>query len=140
MDGEPVVSFELILPTSELEVQHTALQSGGAETADPVEYKPTPEELDEYSHAAFEPMLLLAGAVALGFLVERIVDAVKNARHGGLIIDRTGESIRIIESSALRRGTMLVLGPKGEREFDLSTPPIDIVGAIKGIVPGKKRA
>lgn len=136
MTQQDIVSFEWAVSESELDAQRQALLDAGAELADETyPFKPPDYLAEEYLHAAFEPMLVLVGALAIGFLADRVVRVIKDIKKGGLIIDSRGEKLAIFENSALDRGTVLVFSNAGVKQFD-SSKPVDIVGAIKALKPG----
>jgi hypothetical protein len=139
MSEDQLVHFEWIAFTSEAPALQTALADGGADLQPPTAFKPTGEEQDEYAHAGSDPLTLLAGAVAIGFLVDRIVIAINDLKHGGLVVEQTDEGLKLHETSALPRGVALCMGPNGAERVDSSKPGVNIVDAIRAFVGlGKK--
>jgi hypothetical protein len=134
------VKFEWVMFATEAEQELIALKKEGASIEKPPErYEPTdPEEIDEFAHAAFEPLTILIGVVALICLIERVVLAVKNLKFGGVVIEvRTDGTTKIIPSPALDRGTIVVVSPGQEAKvYESETKAIDIVKAIKAFFGG----
>jgi len=134
MSEDQLVHFKWIAFASEAPALQTALADGGANLEPPTPYKPSGEELDEFAHAGFEPLTLLAGAVAIGFLIDRAVIAIKDLKHGGLVVEQTADGLKLHETSALPRGVALFVGPNGTERFDSSKPGVNIVDAMKSLV------
>ena len=101
-------------------------------------FRPSPEEIDDYTHSNFDPMMMLTGAIAVAFLIERIVALVRDGNHGGVIIDARGRELNIREHPALSARTVVVVTPTGVQQFD-SSHQVDIVSAVKASFPGEKK-
>jgi hypothetical protein len=127
---------------SQLETQRNALLESGAELEpEDKPFEPPEEDKDVYADPAFEPMLIIAGAVAIAYLAERIAEVIKDHRHGGLIVDaRAPGKVIIREHPGLKRGTALTLLPNGrEAEFD-STSRSDLSAVITALGSGNSSA
>ncbi len=135
MTERDAVPFEWAMRRSSIEPMRASLaEAGAALEEEPARFVP-PEGLEEeYTHPAFEPILVIAGAMSIGFLADRIVRAVKDMKRGGLIIDARGESLSIIESQSLDRGSVLVFTADGERLLD-SSKPVELADALRALGP-----
>ena len=132
------IEFEWVMFESEVEPELNALVNNGASIEKREPYEPTdPEEIDELSHAAFEPIMMLVGVVAATFLIEHVVQAIKNYRFGGAVVDIQNGKVKIIPTRSVDAGTIVVARPDGEVEIHTSdTKPVDIIGSIKALIPG----
>ncbi len=133
------IEFEWVMFDSEVESELNALVNNGASIEkQPELYTPTdPEMIDEFSHAAFEPLMMLAGAVAAAFLIERVVFAAKNYKFGGVVVDVQNGGVEITPVRSFNAGTIVVRKPDGEVEIHASeTKPIDIIGSIRALIGG----
>lgn len=91
------------------------------------------DDLDDYAHAAFEPLLLVSGTVASVCLVERIQDHIHSAGQNGLIIDTRGKRLTIREDHAVEHHRILVISRHGTQP--LSSPSAVAIAAAIRVLP-----
>lgn len=129
-----LVEFQWTMRASELESIRQALRTGktpARQVSGP--FDQGLDDLDDYAHAAFEPVLLVSGTVAVDYLVERIQDYIRSAGQNGLIIDTRGINLAIRDDYAVEHGMVLLVSPHGTQR--LSSPSaVAIALAIR--VPG----
>ena len=84
--------------------------SGGAVTENEKAWDIPPDLLDDYSDAQFEPMMVVAVTVSIGFLIKRISDVwLDHKRSGGQVVDTRENKVSIRWASHLERGTLVVV-------------------------------
>src|SRR4051794_31971977 len=135
MSHQDAVSFDWAVGESNLEALRRDLLDAGAElhqTAYP--FQPPAELAEEYRHPAFEPMLVLAGALAVGFLADRVIRCLKLLKRGGLIIDARQDKLVIMENTTLEPGVAVVIGRDGTQMFD-SSKPVELAKAFQNRTP-----
>ena len=96
-------------------------------------------ELDPEVYFA-EPttLLIIAGAVSVGYLVRRIVSAAKDAKYGGMaIMCENGES-KIVKDHSLERGKVLVVPCPPEKAYVLDASDDKELETIGKIVDALK--
>ncbi len=76
-------------------------------------FTPPQEEVRDFANAAFEPLLVVAGAIAIGSLLDRIVAAVHNLRHGGAVVDIRGDKLHIHTNPVLPPGMVVGVTDEG---------------------------
>ena len=133
------VKFQWIMRASELSTLRKALRLGRTHAPhDSCPFDQSLDDLDDYAHAAFEPLSLVSGMVAIDCLVDRIQDHIYGSRQKGLRIDIQGQNLAIREDHAVQHGTVLVAHPHGT--LRLSSPTaIAIVAAIRVPASGRNR-
>lgn len=98
---------------SENAVQETISEiedSKGLVTASPVQFNPPPDELEDYHDAQFDPLLIIASAVGIGFLIKRISDIwLDHTRPGGQILDTRNKELVIRPAPHIPRDSLLVI-------------------------------
>ena len=115
------VSFNWAVGASQREFLATDLTSQGAALADePRRFEPPAKDKAAYAQAAFEPLTVIAGAMGLMMLIERVAAFVKDLRHDGLIVDVRHDPIDIRPHPSLDRGQVLVVTDDGVEHFDAS--------------------
>ena len=134
---ERKVNFEWAVRRSELEETSNGLLAKGALLeSEARSFVPPTIEQDDYSHSAFEPMLVIVGVVAVSFLIERIVNIIKDVKHSGLIIDARSDTLIVREQPSLNRGTAIVLLPDGKVEEVDGSSQIDIASVLSELLKG----
>ena len=114
---EQQIEFEWAVRSSELDQYRSSLEESGAKVVPGAEpFTPPEGEEEDYTDAAFEPMLMLVGVLALGHLVRLIADLLD--KHGGLIVDVRTKRMSVREHPALPRGTVLVVGSEEAKRLD----------------------
>jgi hypothetical protein len=78
-------------------------------------------------------LIILAGAVGIAYLAERLVKFAKDLRHNGLIVDcGPGGKLRIHEDPSVDRGQVLVLCPPPPRVIKVAAnSELNILAALK---------
>ena len=99
-------------------------------------FTPADDQLAEYADAAFEPLGFLVGSVALGYLAQVTMKLIKDAKHGGLIIDTRKKVLEIREHPALDQGTVLIVGKDGNTKLLEPSAVKEIIAAIAALVKG----
>lgn len=106
------------------------LSATGADLhAEPRPFEAPENEKAAYAQAAFEPLTVIAGAMGLMILVERVAAFVSDLRHDGLIIDVRRDPIDVRPHPSLDRGVVLVVTDHGVEHFKASNHP-DLVAPI----------
>jgi hypothetical protein len=77
---------------------------------------PEDEQLD-YESAAFEPLTVIVGTVAITYLIRSVIRAVRDVRHGGAVIDTRDGRLDVRSHPAVPGGTVLVVGESGVTEY-----------------------
>ena len=130
------ISFEWIMFSSEVEHELNPLVKSGASIEKNESYTPTePDEIEEFAHAAFEPLMILAGSVAVAFIIERVVFAAKSYKGGGAVVDTRKGKIRVTPTHDFDPGTIILVKPNEEVEIHRpEAKPLDIIGSIKALL------
>jgi hypothetical protein len=78
---------------------------------------PVPAELlSDTDDAAFEPLLLIAGAAAIAFLAQAVSRIVRDHRQGGVVIDTRGPALTIRGGvRGVDAGTVIVVDDGGSQ-------------------------
>ncbi len=108
-------------------------QSGGTISGDAQPFVPPTDELEDYQDAQFDPLLVVASAVALGFLLQRISNIwLDHKRPGGLIVDARAEELVVRPSPLLSRGSLLVITEDGANLYaaDQKDTALEVMGKI----------
>lgn len=126
--------FTWAVSSSQWEPLFAELSADGADLqAHPRPFEPPPQEKPAYAQAAFEPLTVIAGAMGLMLLIERVAAFVKDLRHDGLIIDVRRDPIDIRPHPSLDRGVVLVVTDHGVEHFVASSHP-DLVAPISAFL------
>src|SRR2546423_333205 len=110
------VMFEWAVPLSQAEALRHDLFMGGGELGPNRDFVPPVDEQDDYTVAAFEPLTMIVGAIAVGYLVEKLTAVVRNAKHGGAIVDVRSGRVEIRSNPSIPGGTILVVSDQGVSE------------------------
>jgi hypothetical protein len=113
-----VVEFTWAAPESLTPHIAEDLSSEGAELAAPARFVPPDDERADYETAAFEPLLLIAGAIAIGLLVDKIAAYVRQARHGGAIIDVRNGAVAVRANPAVPASMVIVVDDDGAHQLN----------------------
>jgi hypothetical protein len=130
------INFEWIMFASEAEHELKSLVESGASIEKHEPYTPTePDEIEEFAHAAFDPLMILTGSVAAAFIIERVVFSAKSLKGGGAVVDTRGDKVRITPTRDFEPGTIVLVKPKGEVEvLRPEAKPLDIISSIKALL------
>ena len=119
MNQHDVISANFVMEESSVSDYVTAVdKSGGKLAGPPGPYTIPAELLDDYSDAQFEPLMVVAATVAVGFLVKRISDVwLDHKRPGGQVVDTRGGQTVIRVAPYLERGTLVLQSDRGVQVF-----------------------
>jgi hypothetical protein len=108
---EQLVEFEWVVPESERDQQARDLEAAGGTVQDSnIAYQPLPDELEDYADAAFEPMIMIIGAVAAAYIVRQISRIWRDRNvQGGVVVDGRGGGLRIRRVPAFPAGRVVIL-------------------------------
>ena len=97
-------------------------------------FKPPRKEAAAYAEAAFEPLTIIAGAMGLVLLAERIADFIRDERNNGLIVDGRSrrEELDVRPHPKLKGTKALVVTDAGAEVVDTSSR-VDLVAAITAL-------
>lgn len=114
------VSVEFVALESDLAACVNALKSsGGTVTENEKAWDTPPDLLDDYSDAQFEPMMVVAASVSIGFLIKRISDVwLDHKRAGGQVIDTRGKDVSIRWAPHLDRGKLVVVSSEETKVYE----------------------
>lgn len=113
------VTVEFVTQESDIPEYITAVNdSGGQITENEKPWDIPPDLLDDYADAQFEPMMVVAVAVSVGFLIKRISDVwLDHKRAGGQIVDTRDKDISVRWASHLERGTLVLVSNDDTRVY-----------------------
>lgn len=114
MTQERTINIQWITEESDAEnVRHALAAEGTVAAAEP--WEPDADTLEEFGDSQLEPMMLIAGVVAAGWLLKRVSDVLLEwVRPGGMLIDATGAELVVRPAPRARpRGALVVLTKKG---------------------------
>ena len=93
---QSITEFEWAVPRTKVNPLMTELAGNGAVLRDTIPFfVPPKDEASEYAAAAFEPMSVIVGAAALGYLLDKICELVRQHSHGGAIVDVRSSRIEV---------------------------------------------
>jgi hypothetical protein len=118
MSNQPIC-VEFVTEESTASDYVTEIEKSGGKLEDAVKPFNIPADLiDDYSDAQFEPLILVAAAVAVGFLIKRISDVwLDHTRPGGQVIDTQGNKIVVRVAPYLERGMLVLQSKEGVKVF-----------------------
>lgn len=105
------IQAEWVVGESQVDGLRAELQAAEGNTGKQPEPYEVPTRLaDLFGDQQFEPLMLVAAAMSLGFLIQRVARVWQDSKHpGGLIVDARKIPPQLIETKALTRGEVLVL-------------------------------
>jgi hypothetical protein len=96
-------------------------KEGGRVHGEPEAFQPPAGEVDDYRDANFEPLMVLATTVTVGFLLKTLSNIWLEHKHtGGLIVDARGGGLVMRPAPYLARNTLLLLTDGGVHKWDPS--------------------
>lgn len=118
MSNQPI-SVEFVTEESITSDYLSEIEKSGGQLEDTVKPFNIPADLiDDYSDAQFEPLMLVAAVVAVGFLIKRISDVwLDHTRPGGQVINTQGKKIMVRVAPYLKRGTLVLQSSEGVKVF-----------------------
>jgi hypothetical protein len=113
MIQERTINIQWITEESDAEsVRHAMEAAGRVASAEP--WEPDADTLEEFGDSQLEPMMVIAGVIAGGWLIKRVSDVLLDwIRPGGMLIDATGEELVVRPAPRARRGALVLLTQKG---------------------------
>ncbi len=117
---DTVVSVEFVTEESVVPDYLSEIEQGGWQLEGQAEPYDIPADLlDDYGDAQFEPLMVIAAAVSIGFLLKRISDMwMDHTRLGGQVVDVRGEKIICRWAPYLDRGKLVLVTEEGARVFE----------------------
>jgi hypothetical protein len=135
--ADQVVEFRwLIRKGEESEIRATLSEEESNLEQKTLPFTPSDDPKAEFPDAAFGPLEFLVGAIVLRYLAQVTMKIIKDARHGGLIIDARGDVLEIREFPALDQGTVLIVGKDGNNKLLEPSAAKEIIEAIVAFVKG----
>jgi hypothetical protein len=127
------VPFEWIVTESAAEELYALLARSEASLDTPGPVTVPEDSASEFEDASFEPLLLIAGSIAIAHLVRTVSQVVRNHKQGGVVIDSRGPKLSVREGvRGINAGTVVVINEDGPRT--LTTPdPADIKEALQAL-------
>jgi hypothetical protein len=123
------LSFRWALPANEALDEQALFINAGVSLGVPEDYSPPSDQKDLYSHAYFEPLMVLAGIVAIDYLWQRIEDRIKDGRYTGILIDARTSPVEITPVLSLDRGVVLVRTENGIQMLNSRQTALDAIKA-----------
>jgi hypothetical protein len=94
-------------------------KEGGRVHGEPEAFQPPADEMDDYRDANFEPLMVLAATVAVGFLLKTLSNIWLEHKHtGGLIVDARGGALVMRPAAYLTRNTLVLLTDGGVQKWE----------------------
>jgi len=114
------VSVEFVTRESDVLSCLSAVENSGGTVQERGKVWDVPADLlDDYGDAQFEPMMVVAATVSIGFLVKRISDVwLDHKRGGGQVIDTRGKTVSVRYAPYLDRGKMVLVSDEGSVVYD----------------------
>lgn len=135
MSEDYPIDFEWAVPASSTPNERRSLEEAGASLElGEREFSPPPEQSADYAEAAFEPLMIIVGSIALVTLVRRVMTLVRDLHNDGLIIDARHDPLQIRPHPSLDRGQLLVLTPTGSQFYERGSdvPELEVLlGMVK---------
>jgi len=128
------VAFTWAVPASRSTEARKALSDAGATLDDRDRpFEPPPDEARDYAQAGFEPLTVIAGAMGLVLLAERVADFIRSERDDGLIIDARSrtETLDVRTHPRLKGGRAMVVTDDGAEMFDTSSELASAITALR---------
>ena len=114
-ETKELLEVKWIVDESEVKgIVDSIVAEGGKMSAPPSSWRIPADLIDDYSDVQFEPLMMIAASMAVGFLVKKVSDVIlDHKRPGGCIIDMRMEPLMIRPGPHLERGTLVVVGKDG---------------------------
>ena len=138
MDREDSIGLRWIADESDAERVRQAIEDGGS-VASVEPWEPDADGAEEFGDSQFEPLMLIGGTVAIGWLVKQVSDVLLDwQRPGGLLIDTTGDEVVVRPTPRAPRASLVLVSATGaevvlpeKREAALAALP-GILAAMHG--------
>ncbi|MEX3644724.1 hypothetical protein [Mycolicibacterium porcinum] len=118
-----VIEFQWAVPISQVGVIKQELDDASAKINPYTEdFEPPADEAIDYAASSFEPLTIIAGTIAIGYLIGKVSQIVLDARHGGAIVDARGPTLQIRSNPSVPRGTIVVVSSDKVETFRDSAP------------------
>ena len=105
------VSF--ILPASDETKLRRLAEQGQVSLSSSKAYIPLPEDAETFPDPGFAPLVIIVGALVLGYVAKIAFGLWGEYSYGGLIVDTRKMPIEIREHRALARGHIVIIKPDG---------------------------
>lgn len=102
---------------SNAEATEASIRESGGSVASAASPWDIPADLiDEYSDGQIEPLMIIAAAVSIGFLIKVVSSVVADhTRPGGQVVDARGDTVTVRPAPHLERGTLVVISSEGAK-------------------------
>jgi hypothetical protein len=112
------VAVDFVVGESEAGSLSAAVAAGGGRLdGAPRPWDVPADLLDDYSDPQFEPLVLVAATVAVGFLVKRISDVYLDHARPGCVVDTRAGKVVVRAAPYLKRGTVVLQSEEGVQVF-----------------------
>jgi hypothetical protein len=116
-----LIKARFVFEESEVQSFEKGVKVGGGQVESVRSYTPRPEELDDYADGQFEPLMVVAVAVSLGYLIRTISNVWLDHTHpGGTIVDTRDGCFETKFAPHIERGKLVVISDDGVQEFESS--------------------
>lgn len=140
MDDNQVIRASWVIAESEADEFVTTLQRAGAAIKDDLlPFEPPATEIDDYTEAHFEPLLIVGIALSISLLLQTLSRIWRdNQKPVGLVIDFRDGKVQTRPAPYLDRNTLVVITRDNKvQRFD-SKQSDDAFTVIKSILGGRR--
>ncbi|MCB1701495.1 MAG: hypothetical protein H6985_17340 [Pseudomonadales bacterium] len=119
MTTEAKVDFELVLGEGGLAEAMEKIERMGGEIRSPATpYEPDPDELDDLGDSQFDPLMVIAASLALGYLIKTISEVwLDETKGGGQLVDARSSPVKLKRLSYVDRGKLVIVTDKGVETY-----------------------
>lgn len=109
---------------------------GGQRKGNPETYNPPAELADMFGDQQFEPLMVVAVSLSVGFLLKRIAKIYSDLKHPkGILVDTRESPAKVIETKSLDRGDVVILYEDRTESFSHEEKDAAL-SALEGIFGG----
>lgn len=111
------------------------IKAGGHTTDEPSLYDVPIEQAELFGDQQFEPLIIIAASLGIGFLINRIAKVWRAQKHpGGVIVDARVTPPILLETDALDHGEVLLIRKDGSESFyeDRKDEALETIRALFG--------
>ena len=115
MANENALKIQWITQESEAESLRQSVENNGSlESIEP--WEPDADNMDEFGDSQFEPLITIAGVVAVGWLIKKVSDVLLDwKRPGGLVVDTRNDKVTLRPAPRAPRGALVLVTAKNTR-------------------------